>query len=267
MTFLAASFFLVALLYSSVGFGGGSSYLAILSIADLEYTEIPTVALLCNVAVTIAGSFNFLRHDHLSAKQIIPFLLGSIPMAFIFGAISVSQKTFFVTLGVALALAGLILTFAPRNQRDQINRSQFRFQTNCVIGLFIGALAGLTGIGGGVYLSPILHLLSPIKPKSIAALTTVFILLNSTAALIGHSAKSFPFAGVSPEAWALVPCVFVGGVIGSFFGASHRIASKRIIQITGFLTIIAGSRILWRELANQHQSTSSRLIHSERIES
>jgi uncharacterized protein len=241
---LLISFFIIALVYASVGFGGGSSYLALM--AQPFFGLLPDVirptALICNIIVVTGGTLIFYREGKLSWKEIWPFLLASVPAAFIGGYWKLKDSTFFVLLGVTLLLASLFLWF-QKDKKDQSNDYQVNSKVKELsIGGAIGFLSGLVSIGGGIFLSPVLHFLRWGEAKKISALASVFILVNSISGLLGQVSRGF-----GELDWRLVGgllvAVFFGGQIGSRLGA-RKFNPLYIRRITALLILIASINIL-----------------------
>lgn len=240
---LLISFFIIALVYSSVGFGGGSSYLALM--AQPFFALLPEVirptALLCNIVVVTGGTIIFYKQGKLLWKEIWPFLIVSVPMAFVGGFWKIQDDVFFILLGITLLLASLFLWI----QQDSKNVSSARLESNinkAALGGFIGFLSGLVSIGGGIFLSPILHFLNWAEAKKISALASVFILVNSISGLIGQFSRGFPNLD-----WrlmmALLLAVFVGGQIGARLG-SKKFKPIYVRRITALLIFVAALNIL-----------------------
>jgi len=229
---LLLSFFAIALIYSSVGFGGGTSYLALLAIASVNFELLRPTALLCNIVVVTSGTIIFFRAGLLDLKRNWPFLLSSVPMAFFGGFWPVKEKTFFVLLGVSLIVAAILLWFqnSLQNQKpDSENRT--RLPVQLTLGSAIGFLSGIVSIGGGIFLSPVLHLLCWEAPKKISALASVFILVNSISGLAGQLSRSntIEWSFVLP----LMLAVFVGGQLGSRLGVKwfNEMYVKRVTAV------------------------------------
>lgn len=237
---LAAGFFLIAVVYSSVGFGGGTSYLALLgqSFFFVSQPQIKTTALLCNIIVVTGGTYIFYKSGKLDLKKSWPFLVASVPLAFIGGFWKLNDAAFFVVLGASLAIASIMLWIKPRDENGQYINSP---ALNVGIGGGIGFLSGLVGIGGGIFLSPILHLIHWDEAKKISALASIFILVNSISGLAGQLSQKPDI-----DWWFLVPllvAVLIGGQIGSRLGA-HRFNPVHIKRITAVLIFLAGINIL-----------------------
>lgn len=238
---LVISFFIISILYSSVGFGGGSSYLAMLALTAISFTSIRTTALLCNIIVVTAGTYIFYKEGHLQFRKAWPLVLLSVPFAYIGGLWPIQQQTFFILLSSILILVSFVLWFQP-SQKKSGKRTAYHSQGFlAIVGGMLGFLSGLVGIGGGIFLSPLLHIIQWDDAKKISAMASFFILVNSISGLVGqlqqHSAIQWNI--VLP----LLLAVFIGGQIGSRLGAKtfNAIYVKRI---TALLVLVAGTKIL-----------------------
>ena len=157
MIILSILFFVTAILYSSVGFGGGSTYLALLFIWGVPYFIFPLIALACNIVVVSGNCFNYIRAGNLNLKLLIPYLIGSIPLAFIGGSLPVEKKIFETSLFLVLVVAGILLLFNFRYYEDkEENYRKIPVIISVLIGGILGFISGVVGIGGGIFLSPIL---------------------------------------------------------------------------------------------------------------
>jgi len=189
---LLLGFFSIATLYSSVGFGGGSSYLAILTLFFVSFFTIRSVALLCNLIVVSSSTYHYWKNGHLTIKKFLPFIVTSIPFAFIGARFRLSEQLFFVILSIALIISALALIY----QTTKLKKSEevsvhYPLYLNYVLGAAIGFLSGLVGIGGGIFLAPILHYMKWDKSIKIAALASFFILINSISGIAGLPAFLF----------------------------------------------------------------------------
>ena len=183
---LALCFAFIAFVYASVGFGGGSSYLALLAVAGLPFQEIRLTALVCNVIVVTGGILIFFQNKQLDGRKILPLVAVSVPMAFLGAKMRLSQETFFLLLGLSLVAAAVLLWFQAKPQRDKEQFAVPQPVRDGLLGGCIGWLSGMVGIGGGIFLSPLLHLLHWDTARKIAATASVFILVNSIAGLAGQ---------------------------------------------------------------------------------
>ena len=247
MIYTALAFIVVAFLYASVGFGGGSTYTAILIESGLAYDLVPPISLLCNIVVVTGGVFHFARAGHLHLRFALPFIVTSIPAAFLGGYVRVAESGFLLTLGVALFVAGVLMLLDRRWGSETAATRPSGISVRLVLGAILGALAGITGIGGGIYLAPTLHLLRLADAKTVAATSSFFILVNSLAGLTGHLTKLGSQAEVllNMSYMALPVAVLIGGQFGSLIGAT-RLPAAPIRRLTGLVILVVSVRLLWR---------------------
>ena len=242
MTFLAILFLVTAILYSSVGFGGGSTYLALLLIWGIPYSIFPVVALSCNIIVVSGNCFNYVKSGNLNLKLLLPYLIGSMPLAYIGGSLSVEKKIFEILLFLVLLVAGSLLLFNFKTY-DALNESYRKIPTTISIltGGIIGFFSGVVGIGGGIFLSPILFILKNAKPKHIVTSASLFILINSIFGIIGQLTKNEILYQIK-DYWYLLIAVFIGGQIGNFLNL--KIFPTRVMAlITALLVLFVAARI------------------------
>lgn len=245
MSWLAALFFLVALIYASVGFGGGSTYTALLGLWGLDYRLIPIISLLCNIIVVSGGTIRFARAGLLDGKAVFPLLLVSAPLAFLGGLIPLKQWLFLLILGSALLLSCIALLLQPESWKPR----KLPLPTLLAMSSVVGLLAGLSGIGGGIFMAPVLHLIRWSEARRIAAFASLYILVNSLAGMAGQLIKSSPhiLGGVVESYWPLLIAVFLGGQLGSLLGL--RFFSPRILRImTAVLVGYVAMRLLAQSL-------------------
>ncbi len=242
---LAIGFFVVALIYSAVGFGGGSTYIALLALSGHPAEVIPLIALPCNIAVVSVGSYLAVHRRDFDWRLSVPFFVTSVPMAFVGGLIPLDATLYFFLLGLSLAIAGvsLIVRTVPD---DATTLGAHGWGLASVIGGGLGLLSGMVGIGGGIFLAPILHHLRWASSKMIAALCSFFILINSLSGLVGQILKTGTASAASGlyEAMPLLIAVFIGGVVGGRF-VIEGVANQRVAQLTGLLVLLVGLRIMW----------------------
>lgn len=240
LEYLPFIFFFIALFYSSVGFGGGSSYLAILSLVLTDFYEIRSTALILNICVVTIGTFVFIRNNVLKPKLLWPFFVFSIPMAYLGAMVKLSQTVFFLILGGALVLAGIfmILKFV----KTKIDSQEFSNAKKFFLGGSIGLLSGISGIGGGIFLSPVLNLLKWQNPRTIASLASVFILVNSIAGLVGLNVAG-TFRLDYELVFKLVIAVVLGGSLGSYL-SNKKFNLKFLGILTAILVFYVGLRLI-----------------------
>lgn len=243
---LMAAFAVIAFVYASVGFGGGSSYTALLAVSGMSAAAIPVLSLGCNLVVAGGGSLRFFRAGHFPVRRMGPLLLLSLPAAFVAGSYRLAPGTYLLLLGLALATASLLLMLRAPSKEEKPLRP-FPLSIALVVGGALGTLSGLTGIGGGIYLSPLLMLRRWATPKEAAATASLYILLNSLAGLAGQLSK--PGAR---EALHLLPgliiAVLIGGSLGSSFGAG-KLPARRLRQLTAILIGLVAVRILFQRIS------------------
>lgn len=240
---LTPAFFATALLYASVGFGGGSTYNALLSLAAFDYRLLPIVSLCCNVIVVSGSTIRYARAGTVPWKPALVLSLVAAPMAFLGGLTPIRETTFLLLLGLSLIAAGAAL-FLPRASDTEAEPAlAARFMP--IAAAPLGYLAGLVGIGGGIFLAPLLHLTRWSGARKIAATTSLFILINSLTGLAGQLAKNGAerFSDALTPALPLLLAVVLGGQLGSLLAL--RWLPERVIRwLTAALTIWAGSRLL-----------------------
>lgn len=252
MAFLAFLFFVTALLYASVGFGGGSTYNALLVLHGTDYRVLPAIALVCNIIVVAGGVWRFGRAGHIDIKRILPFIISSIPLAWLGGRLPVSEMVFVGLLGAALLIAGIQLLFTPQTQPALKQSLPSAPAAGLFFGGALGFLAGVVGIGGGIFLAPVLYLMRWGTPRQIAGTCSFFILVNSASGLAGQLSKlsDAQMIGDAFAYWLVLPAVFLGGQIGSRLGAM-QIPEIFIKRLTAVLMVYVSIRLLlrWSALA------------------
>ena len=239
---LSILFFITALFYSSVGFGGGSTYLALLLIWEIPYFVFPVIALSCNIIVVSGNCFNYIKAGNLNLKLLIPYLIGSIPLAYIGGSLDIEKQLFEILLFLVLTVAGISLLFNFRSYDDkESSYRKIRTSISILIGGALGFISGAVGIGGGIFLSPILFLIRAGKPKHIVTTASLFILINSISGAIGQLSKNNVLTEM-PNYWYLLAAVFLGGQVGNFLNL--KIFPTRILALmTAFLVLFIAVRM------------------------
>ncbi len=245
---LPGLFAVTALLYAAVGFGGGSTYNALLVLSGTNYLILPAISLACNIIVVSGGVWRFSQSGALSLRRFWPFLALSMPAAWIGGRLPVPEQVFVGLLGLALLASGLRLLLAPTMGSSDLTRlTQAPIWLSLFAGAAIGFLAGIVGIGGGIFLAPILYLLKWGTARQIAGACSLFILANSVFGLAGQLSKLGNMDALSAALpyWPLLIAVFVGGQIGSWFGAG-KLETKWMKRLTAGLILYVAARLLWR---------------------
>lgn len=246
---MAVIFALTAALYASVGFGGGSTYIALLAIAEVDYRLLPIIALICNIIVVSGGSWRFHQSQLIEWRRIWPILIVSVPAAWLGGRIAIAQESFLILLGISLIAAAILLWIEPKfgATTAEVARPHWSQQSwfAPLAGGAIGFLSGLVGIGGGIFLAPLLLLTRWSDSRRIAATASVFILVNSIGGLGGQLAKTGAEMGnmILSSYWPLLVGVFVGGQFGSIL-AARLLPERWIKRLTAILIFYVAVRIL-----------------------
>jgi uncharacterized protein len=216
MPFLILLFGLVALIYASVGFGGGSTYTALLALSGVDYKAIPVISLLCNIIVVTGGCVRYWRAGLIDWRAMAPLLLVSAPLAFLGGQMPIEQSVFYLILGGSLLLSAIALLVPVKHLPHRNIPLPVMMAASGAVGL----LAGLSGIGGGIFMAPLLHLVRWAEALRIAAFASVYILINSIAGIAGQFSKAgaASMTSIAESYWPLMIAVFVGGQLGSYLG-------------------------------------------------
>jgi len=230
-----AMFCIVAFIYSSVGLGGGSSYTALMAIFGVSTLAIPMISLSLNLFVTSVGSYNFIRNRHARIKLILPFLISSIPMAYLGGALKIPKEIFYLVLLVSLVFVAVrIYIFQNTNTKLNINQNE-KIIISLFTGSILGLVAGIVGIGGGIYLVPLIIILGLGTEKEAAACGAIFIWLNSFSGLLSRfQYNSIDLTNYIP----LIAAVLAGGTLGSFMG-SFKFSPRVMEKMLGAVLIVA----------------------------
>lgn len=240
---LVLAFALTALLYASVGFGGGSTYAALLALTDLDYRLLPPLVLACNIVVVAGSTFRFARAGVLPWRGAILLTALAAPSAFLGGLTPIDRTTFLALLGASLVFTGLTMAIPVSESRVAEPTRAARFMP--IIAAPLGYLAGLVGIGGGIFLAPLLHLSRWREARAIAATASFFILVNSLFGLAGQLIKGGPdrFAAAIGGGLPLLVAVVIGGQVGSLL-ALRFLPGRWIRGLTALLVVAVGVRLL-----------------------
>ena len=248
MIILSILFFITAILYSSVGFGGGSTYLSLMLIWDIPYYVFPIIALSCNIIVVSGNSLNYIRSKNIDLNLLTPYLIGSVPFAFFGASISLENSLFEIILFFILTSAGVFLFIESKSfSKNGIEIKKISNPLSILIGSVIGFFSGIVGIGGGIFLSPILFLMKAGYPKQIAATASLFILINSIFGVIGQFTKNIVLNEFL-NYWPLFLTVFIGGQIGNYLNIKF-ISNKTLALMTSLLVIFVAARMGFRLLS------------------
>lgn len=250
---LCAALFLVALLYSSVGHAGASGYIAVMSLVGLAPAVIKPTALALNILVASVAAWQFWRAGHFRWALFWPFAVTAVPAAYVGGWISLPARAFTLLLGVVLLWSAWRFFSEPKTPQPvpvtastsvssvaSVERPVPRVAA-LASGAGIGLLSGLTGTGGGIFLTPLLLMMGWAQPKNAAAVSALFILMNSGSGLLGNWASTRDLPDELP---VMLAAVLVGGAIGSFMG-SHRLPARQIKRLLGVVLVIAGLKLLF----------------------
>ena len=244
---LCTGFFIVATLYSSVGLGGGSSYLALLALILGDFFAIRSIALICNLVVVSGSTYIYFKNGYAKVRDFLPFVVTSVPLAFIGASLRLEEYVFFIILGGSLVSSSLFLawqTFSKNVRKKRVKT--YSKQLSYILGGSIGLLSGLVGIGGGIFLAPMLNHLRWDTSIKIAALASFFILVNSLSGIAGLAQGNMlqlPWK----ETLALVISVLVGGQLGIRMSLK-RFTQNGIKRLTAFLVFAVGIRLLIKYL-------------------
>ena len=242
MIVLSILFFVTAILYSSVGFGGGSTYLALLLVWGIPYFVFPIIAFSCNIIVVSGNCFNYIKAGNLNLKILLPYLIGSIPLAFIVGSLPIEKRLFEILLFLVLAGAGILLLLNFKsydNKKESYRKIPILF--SIFLGGLLGFISGVVGIGGGIFLSPILFLIKAGKAKHIVTTASLFILINSIFGIAGQLTKNSVLSEI-PNYWYLLVAVLIGGQLGNYLNLKI-FPTRTLALITAILVIFVAVRL------------------------
>ncbi|ARA92001.1 hypothetical protein AWN76_001670 [Rhodothermaceae bacterium RA] len=241
---LAILFFGITVAYASVGLGGGTAYTALLAIAGADHQMIPTLSLALNVIVTTVGSVAFLQQGHGRLRLILPFLLTSVPASYLGGRIELPEEPFYWLLVGTLAVVGVRILLRDRLTQTATLTPRQQLAVSLGLGVVLGLIAGLVGIGGGIYVVPLIIMLGLGTEREAAACGAVFTWANSAAGLTAHLQQHpVPWADVLP----LIAAVLLGGLIGAYLG-TRKLSPRAMQNVLGAIILIAIVLLLKRLL-------------------
>jgi|SRR5215203_3255465 len=245
---LVALIFAAAILYSTVGHGGASGYLAVMALFSFAPETMRPTALILNICVAAIGAFKFASKGFFSWRKFYPFALASVPFAFLGGSLSLPIPYFKIIVGLVLLVAAALLARREKNNGGFDDHDQLKtisIPIALVIGAGLGLLSGLTGVGGGIFLSPLLLFAGWTDIRQTAAISAMFILVNSIAGLAANLTKTNLAALPSPAVLlTLAACVVVGGLIGSGFGASRKQSTLVLRRLLALVLVIAAVKMI-----------------------
>jgi uncharacterized membrane protein YfcA len=230
--------FLVAVLYSSVGHGGASGYLALMALFGVASTVTRPTALLLNLFVASIAFVQFYRAKHFDWRIFLPFAIGSVPMAFVGGLITLPTAVYKLILGATLILAAIRLAINLKSEREPQAPSIW---ICLLVGAILGLISGLVGVGGGIFLTPILLLMNWTETKRAAGISALFILVNSISGLFGNYAQVLT---LSSTVWIWIAAAVIGGVIGATLG-SYRFNSLTLRRVLAAGLVVAGLKLFF----------------------
>ena len=241
LVLLAAGLLLAAFGYASVGHGGASAYIAAMALAGIAPGEMRPLALLLNILVSSLGTWKFHRAGYFRWRLFWPFAVVSIPMAYLGGAITLPGQAYKILVGIVLLYAAVQLWRSGQRGEEMREVREPPLAWAMLIGAVMGLLAGLTGVGGGIFLSPLLLMLGWAGTKQTSAVAAPFILVNSLAGLVAvFVARS---ATLPSYVWVLAPAVLIGGWLGAEYG-SRRFANPLVRRVLAVVLALAGAKMI-----------------------
>jgi len=238
LSFLLPAICAAAALYSSVGHGGASGYLAAMVLFGVPVATMKPAALLMNIVVASVATWSFYRGGHFCWRLFWPFIVTSIPLAFLGGALRIPVSAYKIIVGIALLIAALRFILNPHSTRPTI--APPRLWVAFVTGAIIGIVSGMTGVGGGIFLSPLILFLGWAEPRETAAVSAPFIVVNSVAGLAGHTASLQHLPAELP--W-MACAALAGGIVGSHVGVRH-LPPATLRRLLGVVLIVAALKFL-----------------------
>jgi len=230
--------FVVAALYASVGHGGASGYLALMALFGMSAILMKASALTLNLFVSAISFYAYYRQGYFKFRILFPFIVGSIPLAFIGARVPIDPTVYKIILGIFLLLAVVRMLFQPKAKSEQV--IPFRFLIAWVIGALLGFFSGMIGIGGGIILSPVLLLLGWANVKETAAVSAIFIFLNSTAGLAGLYSTGIQ---INSEIMIWIAAALAGGLLGAHLGAA-KLSFTGLRYVLAMVLFMAGIKLM-----------------------
>ena len=235
--YLAVCIFVVAMMYASVGHGGASGYLAIMALFSLHPEALKPTALMLNIVVAGVGTYLYCTAGQFSWRVFWPFVITSIPMSFLGGTFSLPPELYRPALGMVLLFAAWRL-FARRKEEDYVAKTP-NLSLAIIVGGVLGFASGLIGVGGGIFLSPLMILLGWARVREVSGIAALFILVNSISGLAGHISS---LQHVPEYATLLAGVALIGGTIGALCGSRH-LPVATILKAMSFMLVMAGGKM------------------------
>jgi uncharacterized membrane protein YfcA len=242
LTLLSALFFVVAAIYSTVGHAGASGYLAIMALAGVAPATMRPTALVLNMLVATLGTFRFWRAGLIQWRMLLPFAAGSVPLAFVGGRIQLPVPGYRALVGLVLIVSATVIAwraYAHEGSGDEPVRA-VPIPVALAIGAIIGLVAGLSGTGGGIFLSPLVLLLGWAGPRRTAGMAAPFIWINSAAGLLGVTSVT---SSLPSGILVLAVAVLAGGVVGTSLGI-RRLPARALLVVLSIVLVVAGGKFL-----------------------
>jgi uncharacterized membrane protein YfcA len=232
--------FLAAALYASVGHAGASGYLAVMALFGVSATVMKPTALVLNLLVASVATFKFYRAGYFSWRIFGLFALSSVPFAFLGGRWTLPSDVYKVVVGIVLILSAIRLFYTTIQAKDQTSPKPLSMGISVLMGALIGLVSGLTGVGGGIFLSPLLLLTNAAETKQVSGISAAFIWVNSLAGLLGHGFDRHIFP---PQLWLWALVVLVGGWLGATYG-TQRFDTQVLKRLLALVLVIAGTKMV-----------------------
>lgn len=234
---LSVALAVIAFLYSSVGHGGASGYIAVMIFFGVDLPTIKPASLVLNILVASLATWQFWRAGYFSWRLFLPFAISSVPFAFLGGYIALPVHVLKIIVGVVLLLSAARFFYQPKEYADVHLPSK---TTSVVVGAGLGFISGLVGVGGGIFLTPLLIFMRWAQTKNASAVSAFFILVNSISGLSGNftNTRRIPYFAILPAVAAIA-----GGFVGSYYG-SHRFSPVAIKRLLAIVLLIAGVKMV-----------------------